>query len=411
MAEARTLPPEIERFAQRLRASLDDASFVKLVLGQPRGDAAGPQRVLARRVMLRGAAQLQCTLRHPTKDLTRNLMPDEAASQVGAWLADDFDHGHLLTTTHDVQVVRTRKGAWQLRAGRVATPPPVPAADHNRARQHALSLATPFLAALGVTDARQQLVPAMARKWRQIAKFVEVLAHAIDTSPLRESKTVRVLDFGAGKGYLTFAVHHHLTGSGVDARVTGVELRPELTDFCNGAARELGLAGLDFVPGDIHQHPAEAVDVMIALHACDVATDVAMHRGVVSGAAIIVCSPCCHKQLRPQMHAPAVLEPLLRHGIHMTEMAEMLTDGLRALLLQARGYDTQVFEFVSPEHTRKNKMVLAVRREQPLAAAQHARLLEQIEALKDFFGVRSQYLESLFAADTQAAAASAQAAR
>jgi len=242
----------------------------------------------------------------------------------------------------------------------------------------------------------------MARKWRQIVKFVEVLAHAIAASPLRDAKSMRVLDFGAGKGYLTFAVHHHLAERGVDAHVTGIELRAELVDLANAAAARLGLAGLDFVAGDIHGHPAEPVDIMIALHACDIATDVAMHRGVVCGAAIIVCSPCCHKQLRPQMHAPEVLEPLLRHGIHMAEFAEMLTDSLRALLLQAAGYDTQVFEFVSPEHTSKNKMVLAIKRAQPLPAAQHERALDQVRALKDFFGVRTQYLEALFAADAVA---------
>ncbi len=170
-------------------------------------------------------------------------------------------------------------------------------------------------------------------------------------------------------------------------------------------ARSLGLEGLDFVAGDIHGHPAEPVDLMIALHACDIATDVAMHRGAVCGASIIVCAPCCHKELRPQLHSPPVLEPLLRHGIHRSECAEMLTDALRALLLRRHGYDTQVFEFISPEHTGKNKMVLAVRRAQPLPASVHEQLARQVSELKAFFGVRSQYLETLFA-DAQATSAS-----
>ena len=136
---------------------------------------------------------------------------------------------------------------------------------------------------------------------------------------------------------------------------------------------------------------------MIALHACDTATDLAMHHGIRSGAAIILCSPCCHKQLRPQMTAPPALAPMLRHGIHMTEQAEMLTDALRALLLQAEGYDAQVFEFISPEHTGKNKMVLAVRRATPLAAAQRSALLAQVAALKALYGVSTQALETLLA--------------
>ena len=141
------------------------------------------------------------------------------------------------------------------------------------------------------------------------------------------------------------------------------------------------------------------VDIMIALHACDIATDIAMHHGILAQAEIILCSPCCHKQLRPQMRAPDVLAPMLRHGIHMTEQAEMLTDSLRALLLQAQGYDTQVFEFISPEHTGKNKMVLAVRRATPLPTAQRDALMARVAELKAFYGVTRQHLETLLQED------------
>ena len=400
----------------KLQASLADRRFVKLALSQPRVAEDGVQRVLARRLSLRGQDTLSFTLRHATKDITRNLPLDDAVAQVGDWLARDFGHAHLHTSSHDVQLAMTRKGAWQLRIGKLvqaaalAASASDQAASHNREREYALTLSSPFLAALGVTDAQHRLVPAMARKWRQINKFVEVLGRAVEDSGLAavgQTRPLRVLDFGSGKGYLTFAVQHHLASLGLPAKVTGVELRQELTDLCNGAAQQLGLDGLDFAPGDIHQHPPEPVDIMIALHACDTATDVAIHRGVVSGAALIICSPCCHKELRPQMRAPELLAPLLRHGIHMTEQAEMLTDGLRALRLQAEGYDTQVFEFVSPEHSGKNKMVLAVRRAQPLVAAQREQYLAQAQALKDAFGVRSQALDRLFSPDLAGALACA----
>lgn len=397
------LPPEVERFVQRVRASLAEGSFVKLQLGQPHGDDdALPLQVRARRIELHGAAYLQFTLRHPTKDVTKNLPEPDALAQVSTWLARDYGHGHLTTAGHDVQVALTRRGSWQLRVGRLPVPAAAPSAEHNRSRAHPLSLATPFLAELGVADRQQRLVPAMARKWRQIAKFVEVLAAAIDASPLRDARAIRVLDFGAGKGYLTFAVHHHLVGRGVDARVTGVELRAELAASCNQVVGRLGLAGLDFVAGDVHGFAAGAADIVIALHACDIATDVALHRGVAGGAAIIVCSPCCHKQLRPQMRAPALLEPVLRHGIHMAEMAEMVTDSLRALLLEAAGYEARVFEFVSPEHTAKNRMLLAVKRPAPPDLARRGQLLAQAQALKELFGVRTQHLEALLAADAAA---------
>jgi len=150
------------------------------------------------------------------------------------------------------------------------------------------------------------------------------------------------------------------------------------------------------------------LDVMIALHACDTATDDALHQGVRAGASILICSPCCHKELRPQLLSPHPLRPILRHGIHQTQQAEMLTDGLRALVLQAHGYDAQVFEFVALEHTRKNKMILATRRDanRPqsprqvvagnVADAESAMTARrQIDELMAFYGIRSQRLYSL----------------
>jgi SAM-dependent methyltransferase len=415
-----TVPSEPQKFIARLQQSLADGSFQRLTLGRPHDAEPSLDKLLARRVLLRGVDHLSMVWRHRTKDITKNLPLAEAVQEVARLVATQFHHAHLVTRGHDIQLMMSRKGQWGLRIGKLAAPAPTSAAEasaeagagaetataHDRAKRHALTLDTPFLAELGVTDAQQRLVPAMARKWRQINKFVEVLEHAIAQSPLAQRdaiEPVRVLDFGAGKGYLTFAVHHALRAAGRVPEVIGVELRPDLTALCNDAAARLGVApgqsadggSLDFATGDVRSFAARPIDIMIALHACDTATDVAMHRGVLSGAAVILCSPCCHKQLRPQMKAPPLLQPMLRHGIHMAEQAEMLTDSLRALLLQASGYDTQVFEFISPEHTSKNKMVLAVRRAQPLPESQRQALREQVRALKAHYGVQRQALEDL----------------
>jgi hypothetical protein len=142
---------------------------------------------------------------------------------------------------------------------------------------------------------------------------------------------------------------------------------------------------------------------MIALHACDTATDHALHLGIRSGAAIIMASPCCHKELRPQLLAPHPLRPILQHGIHLGQHAEMLTDSLRAMLLEACGYQTQVFEFVALEHSQKNKMILAVKR--PLPSARAAELREQVAQVKAFHGIREQCLERLLAQSGLLAAA------
>ena len=405
---------EPERFLQRVQQSLADGSFVGLTLGRPTGGDATLDKLLARRLLLRGAEHLSLVWRYRSKDITKNLALDEALALLATLIGGSFGHAHLVTRGHDIQLALGKQGQWGLRIGKLAAAAAeadtdAPPEAHDRLKQHALTLALPFLAELGVTDAQGRLVPAMARKWRQINKFVEVLAHAMAQSPLATRDAalpVRVLDFGAGKGYLTFAVQHLLQAAGRRPDITGVEQREDLSTLGNSAVARLGLTGLHFATGDVRSHAAGAIDIMIALHACDIATDVAMHRGVRSGAAIILCSPCCHQQLRPQMSAPPLLAPMLRHGIHMAEQAEMLTDALRALLLQAEGYEAQVFEFISPEHTGKNKMVLAVRRSTPLPAAQRATLRAQVAALKAHYGVTEQCLESLLDGDEAALAAS-----
>ena len=401
----------LQRFFDRCAQSLRDGQFERLVLAGPGAALLDLQRVSARRIELQGQPQLSLVYSHPRRDLTRNLPLDEALQQLRALLGPrGFGNAHLHTAATEVQLACSRKGRWSLREARrdppqaaasapqTATQPTAapPAAAHNREKRRALSLDRPFLAALGVTDAQHRLVPAMARKWKQINKFVEIIDSALTASPLAERQRIEVLDFGSGKGYLTFALHEHLNHTlGRDAQVTGVELRPDLVGLGNDIAVRLGLRGLGFEQGDI---AGREVDLMIALHACDTATDHAIHKGIAGGASIICCAPCCHKQLRPQLLSPHPLRPILQHGVHLGQHAEMLTDGVRALLLEACGYHTQVFEFVSLEHTAKNKMILAVKREHP---APKEALLQQLHDIKAHYGVRDHCLETLLRADAR----------
>lgn len=389
--------PEDADFHRHLAESLAAGRLRKLVLSAWRGDEPGLLRLVARPVELRGEPSLSFVWSYTQRDVTKNHALDEGLERLRELIGPRaFAHAHLLTSEgEDGELRYSRKGQPALRWSAAQGAPAN--TTHNRAKQHALHLGLPFLAELGVATADGRLVPTMARKWRQINKFVEIVDHAIGASSLAGEAPLRVADFGCGKGYLTFALHHHLQSTlGRTVQTTGVELRPELVDFCNGVVRKLGIHGLRFEQGDVSRREAQPLDVMIALHACDTATDHAIHFGLRSGAALIVCAPCCHKQLRPQMKAlPAPLAPMLGHGIHLGQQAEMLTDSLRALLLQAHGYDTQVFEFVSPEHTQKNKMILATKRAQPLPAEP---VYAQIRALKDFYAVREHCLETLLQA-------------
>ena len=389
-----------------LSRSLADDSFVKLKFGRYRGDEPDLAGLSVRRLVLHGEDHLCLLHRHTTRDVTTNLPLAEGLDAVRAALRDGFAHAHLLTAGQDIQLALSRKGKHLLRVGKAVYAPATQLA-HDREKHRFLDLARPFLAELGITDAQQRLIPAMSRKWKQINKFVEILDHALASAGLAPQSLVRVLDFGCGKAYLTFAVHDYLLNTlRCPALVTGVELREDLVAFCNAAVQRLGLTGLGFEQGDVRTHAAGPIDVMIALHACDTATDHAIHRGIVGGARVIMCSPCCHKELRPQMRSPSLLQPVLQHGIHLGQEAEMVTDGLRALLLEAQGYEAQVFEFVSLEHTSKNKMILAVRRDSP---TQRDELLRQIGDIKAFYGIREHCLETLLsgAADDHRDAAAA----
>jgi hypothetical protein len=385
----------LERFVATTQLSLEEGSFARLVFSRCRVGASDLRRVVVRRVKLKGFDGLSFVYSHAARDVIQNLNFSDGLLLVGELMARSFGCVHLFTAAVEWQWMMSKKGRQTLlrHAVKSAVSDDV---EHDRQKRRWVALDRPFLQALGVTDEHLVLVPAMSRKWRQINQFVEVFDRAFQSSGLlqeAQSRAISVADFGSGKGYLTFAVHDHLHHRlGVPARVTGVELRPDMVNLCEGVAHKLGLQGLVFECGDVCTYRMPALDVMIALHACDVATDHAIALGVRSNAAVIVCSPCCHKEIRPQLLSPHPLRPILQHGVHLGQEAEMVTDGLRALLLEASGYEAQVFEFVALEHTAKNKMILAVKRR---GSVDVAALMAQAREIKTFYGIQTHCLEGL----------------
>lgn len=388
------------RFLQLCETALQSGDWQRLQLSHPTEAAGDLQRLLLRPVELKGRALVQVVARHATKDLTQNLEAATALALLHERLGPQLRAGLLATAQAQWQLDFNRKGKARLSRHAGAADIEAPAAAHNRDKNRWLDLQQPAWRALGLAhegrSGAAELVPAMARKWRQINHFVEIFDAGLRAAAIAPGQSVRVADFGCGKAYLTFAVHEHLSRGGWIPQVRGVELRQDLVEQTEGIARRLGLAGLGFSQGDVGHEQVQPLDVMIALHACDTATDHALHHGLRAGARLILSAPCCHKQLRGQLQPPGVLQPLFKHGVHLGQEAEMLTDGLRALLLESRGYDTQVFEFIALEHTQKNKMIQAVRAGAPQAAKQQ-RAAEQVAALKSFWGLREQALEDLLA--------------
>lgn len=373
-------------FWEQAKAAFDSGQLVKLTLSKPRSKADDrPRQAYARRIELRGSPHWTCVLRYDRRDETRNFTPAEGLEQFTQWLGQDFFNADLFTLEAHLSLQLSRKGKALLRehaARHESTPPPA----HDRPKQRLITAEKPYLTELGITSSQGKVLSTGRRKFRQINKYVEII-----DSLLRERELpagAKIFDMGSGKGYLTFALYDHLRNElGLDVQVTGVELRPELVESSNALAQRMGFTGLRFAAGTIADYPIEEADVLIALHACDTATDDALLRGIQAGADLLIVAPCCQKQVRRDMEPPETVQPLLRHGILLERQAEMLTDGLRALYLEALGYRTKVFEFINTEHTPKNLMITATRAE----AAPAAR--EQIAQLKAEFGVGRHYLE------------------
>ena len=381
------------RFLEKLRASLEQQTFVKITLSRGRGES-GLRNVYGRLVELKAGTVVSFTLRHANRDVTRNEALADAAGAVEKWLGSDFEEAHLFTTTGDWKLRAEHGGEWSMKAARPTFAAPL-ATSHDRTKVRAIANAQ-FLVKLGVTAADGTARPGMADKLRQVERFVEVLGHLVDGSALCDAKEVRVCDMGAGKGYLTFATHEFFRARGVKAEVTGVEQRADLVGKTNAVASELKLEGLSFAQGAIGAFTLpENLDVLIALHACDTATDDALAAGVRAGARLIVAAPCCQKEVRREFAPPPILAGVLKHGILAERQAELLTDGIRALALEAAGYGASVFEFISNEHTGKNVMIAATKRDIP---GDGSAARDELRGVMDFFGLRSQRLVGLLSA-------------
>jgi len=323
----------LEQFRAQLAASVRDGTLVKLTLGKPRGADTTLRNLFARPVSLRGTPYLTLVWRHERQDITKNHRPEEALKVLDGLIGTDFHSAHLFTATRLAQLEFNKHGTPRLTYG----PPAATAIDpaHDRPKSRLLTeQSQAWLEKLGVTTPAGSVRTGQADKHRQIHKFVEILSHLTPGLALPTHRPIEIADMGCGKGYLTFATHDYFNlVEGRPAHVRGVEAREELVKFCRQVARETGRDHLEFINGTIASAAPAALDVLIALHACDTATDDAIARGVQAGAALIVVAPCCQKELRAQLTAAPVLAPALRHGIFQERQAEFATDALRALLL------------------------------------------------------------------------------
>ena len=389
------LSEKVNELMLSLQSSLTDNTFVKLSLGNYKGKEENLKNIYVKRILIKGEEKLSFTYRYKTRDIVKNYSLEEGIQKIHEFLSQEFYVATLFTTAFDLGFENLHNKKFIIRKN-AATILTVPSADHDRNKNRLISAnEKPYLTELKITDETGKVLPNSQDKYKQINHYIEILSTLIREIP--EKETLKVVDMGSGKGYLTFALYDYLTNVlKIKSEVTGVEFRPELVELCNTIAKNTGFNKLNFEQGTIEKYKNSDTNILIALHACDTATDEAIYKGISSNTDLIVVAPCCHKQIRRQIvegKATNDLEFLTKYGIFLERQAEMVTDGIRALILEYFGYKTKVFQFISDAHTPKNVMIVGVKSQG--IHVKNEMILQKIKDSKTYFGIKYHHLEKL----------------
>jgi SAM-dependent methyltransferase len=389
--------PILEQLKDLLLAVVNDNSLIKDTLGNYQGNDKALKNIYVRKVKIKRVDKLSFTYRYATRDVFKNLEIAEGIQLIANLSSYDFKICNVFCTGREVYFEHNPKGSIVKREKFKDEPIEIkPSLSHDKEKQRPISttIEREYLHALKITDNDGKVYKNAQDKYRQINHYIDILAPLIKELP--DNKSKYVVDMGSGKGYLTFALYDYLKNVlGFETRVTGVEFREDLVLFCNEVAQKSKFSGLSFSQGTIEDFNADGFNILIALHACDTATDDAIFKGITANADLIVVAPCCHKQIRREMEKSKGPEQLLflsKNGIFLERQAEMVTDGLRALLLQYAGYKTKVMQFVSDVHTPKNVMIVATR---VSPKANQQKILDEIKDAMKFFGIEHHHLADL----------------
>ncbi len=376
----------------------------KMVFSNKRKKALEYTKVMIRPVMLGGTLKFQAEYTFPKKVTHSNLEAAAALELSESLICDVFKQINIFTDDAELQVLAAKpqspritrcavggRPAAQAAGGSAASvTSATPTPSHNRSKNYIIPEGSPcdFLVKLGVMDTDGRVFPRGYSKFRQINRYLEIVEDVFPYLPA--GKCLKIIDFGCGKAYLTFALYHYLKIlKQRDVEIIGLDLKTDVIDFCSSVASELGYDELKFLKGDIADYADDHADMVVTLHACDTATDYALINSVAWNTKVILSVPCCQhelfKQIKNELH-----KPMLKHGILKDRFTEYLTDALRGLMLEASGYDVSMIEFTSLEHTARNIMIKAVKTNAAGAYAEKKReaARQQYDALCDFYGVK-----------------------
>lgn len=347
-----------ETMKEQFLALVTNKLLVNATISQPRQKSNELKRVKLKPIEIKGIYVIQFEYQFE-RILKHENVPLDAFSERFDLLLDQFRQIHAQFTDQSVHVQLSKKNKVLWKSNKQSSTKEINL-SHNRKKQYLLDEDTPypFLIRLGVQTMDGKVKKQKYDKFKQINRFVEFIDDSLEHLP--KDRQIRILDFGSGKSYLTFALYHYLKiEKGLNIRVTGLDLKKEVIEECNRIAKDLAYEDLEFLVGDINEYNEEtSVDMVVTLHACDVATDMALARAVKWGAKVILSVPCCQHELNRQLKTPE-LDVMLQHGLIRERFASLATDAIRAELLSLVGYDTQLLEFIDMENTPKNILIRA----------------------------------------------------
>lgn len=352
---------------EQLEKILNDGineNLYQLIVSNPR-NAAGAEKLKIRPVLVKGKLEFQQTSYVGTKVFHENFSKEALVEKLLTDFRENFKQGELENKEFRATVLVSKKGRITVKTRKNTIGEKEIDLSHNRTKKYILEegVPVPFLVELGVQTKDGRIVKAKYDKFKQINRYLEFIRDVLPILP--KERTVNIIDFGCGKSYLTFAMYYYLNVlNKYDIRVIGLDLKDDVIETCNRLSKQFGYDGaLRFIRGDISTFEGDyKPDMVVTLHACDTATDYALEKAVRWGADVILSVPCCQHEINKQISCRE-LEPVLKYGILKERMSALITDAVRANLLEEQGYDTQILEFIDMEHTPKNLLIRAVKRQ------------------------------------------------
>ncbi len=375
------------------KEALNQKTFIKLIISKPKSKDFRYKKISFRLVSLHEQVKIKCVYTTATQDITKIYSFSDSTAVIEQHLGVDLKAATLFLKQADVRLLYNKKMQAKILKSKASMSMPEHI-EHNKTKKRWLKFENnAYLSDLGVCDYQGNIIPKMTDKFKQIDKYIATLNSIIANSKLDKQTRISIVDMGSGKGYLSFALYAYLSQElHKEVSLIGVEQRKDLVDLCNSIAQKHQFSGLSFVEGTIADFKADTIDILIALHACDTATDDAIYKGIPAKADIIITAPCCHKQVRKQFKVDNELKAITQFGILKERQAEILTDTIRALVLESQSYKSQVFEFIADAHTHKNVMVVGVKKGKTVDSQAY---FDKIDRLKQQFGVDYQYLEKM----------------